>query len=49
MGRSVYNSAVFVDGDQTRVYRKAFLYGGYEKRLFARRPSAEHASSNWAA
>ena len=45
-GDTVYNSAVFVDGDQTRVYRKAFLYGGYEKRLFARRPLRRHASSN---
>ena len=34
-GDTVYNSAVFVDGDRTRVYRKAFLYGGYEKGLFA--------------
>jgi predicted amidohydrolase len=33
-GDTVYNSAVFVDGDETRVYRKAFLYGDYEKRLF---------------
>ena len=34
-GDTVYNSAVFVDGERTRVYRKAFLYGGYEKGLFA--------------
>ena len=34
-GDTVYNSAVFVDGDRTSVYRKAFLYGGYEKGLFA--------------
>ena len=34
-GDTVYNSAVFVDGDRTCVYRKAFLYGGYEKGLFA--------------
>lgn len=37
-GEIVYNSAVFADGNQTRVYRKAFLYGGYEKRLFAPAP-----------
>ena len=34
-GDTVYNSAVFVDGARTQVYRKAFLYGDYEKRLFA--------------
>jgi predicted amidohydrolase len=34
-GDIVYNSAVFVDGGKTQVYRKAFLYGGYEKGLFA--------------
>ena len=37
-GDAVYNSAVFADGNQTRVYRKAFLYGVYEKRLFAPAP-----------
>ena len=34
-GDTVYNSAVFVDGVRTWLYRKAFLYGEYEKRLFA--------------
>ena len=34
-GDTIYNSAVFVDGGETRVYRKAFLYGDYEKSLFA--------------
>ena len=34
-GGTVYNSAVFADGGETEVYRKAFLYGDYEKGLFA--------------
>lgn len=34
-GDSVCNSAVLVDSDRRLVYRKAFLYGDYEKQLFA--------------
>ncbi len=34
-GQSVYNSAVFLDGDNTPViYRKSHLYGSYEKSHF---------------
>jgi predicted amidohydrolase len=41
-GGCVYNSAVFVDGQQPPVvYRKSHLYGDYERGLFAaERPSA---------
>ncbi|WP_156459941.1 carbon-nitrogen hydrolase family protein [Mesorhizobium sp. Root157] len=47
-GATVYNSALFVDGDKPPVvYRKSHLYGPYERGLFdAERPSArilEHA------
>ena len=44
-GDTIYNSAVFVDGARTRVYRKAFLYGDYEKGLFAAAAACKHASS----
>jgi predicted amidohydrolase len=33
-GSEVANSAVFVDGRHVAAYRKAFLYGAYEKRHF---------------
>jgi predicted amidohydrolase len=41
-GDTVYNSALFVDGDRPpHVYRKSHLYGPYERGLFAaERPSA---------
>lgn len=47
-GDTVYNSALFVDGDEPPVvYRKSHLYGPYERDLFAaEKPSAriiEHA------
>lgn len=47
-GETVYNSALFVDGDKPPVvYRKSHLYGPYERGLFAaEKPSAhiiEHA------
>lgn len=33
-GSKLYNSALFVDGEKTRVYRKTHLFGG-EKRFFS--------------
>ena len=33
-GDTVWNSAIYVDGQRSRVYRKSHLYGPYERALF---------------
>lgn len=38
IGGAVANSALFLDGDRVVAYRKAFLYGDYEKRHFVPGP-----------
>ncbi len=40
-GDTVWNSAIYADGQRSRVYRKSHLYGPYERKLFKpERPAA---------